>query len=81
MCRIAPESVHLNRRESICRESGVNIFLTFVPRFFAAPIEQKTCAQSHLRGDAGRGGAKISSTLRRRSVPAQLSASVRATMS
>jgi hypothetical protein len=50
MCRIAPESVHLNRRESICRESGVNIFLTFVPRFFAPPVEQKnrsrrvTCA-------------------------------------
>jgi hypothetical protein len=41
MCRIAPESVHLNRRESICRESGVNIFLTFVPRFFAPPVEQK----------------------------------------
>jgi hypothetical protein len=45
MCRIAPESVHLNRRESICRESGVNIFLTFIQRFFAPSIEQKNRAR------------------------------------
>jgi hypothetical protein len=35
----------LNRRESICRESGVNIFLTFVPRFFAQRIERKNLAR------------------------------------
>jgi hypothetical protein len=55
MCRIAPESVHLNRRESVCRESGVNIFFNFCPALFrAAGRAKKSCAQSHLRGDVAR---------------------------
>src|SRR3984885_8940560 len=55
-----PNHCHLNRRESICRESEdsrVNIFLTSIPGYFAAEevrddasIIGKSFAESHLRG-------------------------------